>query len=176
MALSKRTIPANPTSLELRWDSVACLPGFPYGYVPYLGSTCEDKFVFYMEDFLLTLFNTEIKVCCRNAQPRSLYTSSPTSDKAARQGLGGQQGLIVIAVCIAVVAAVTFLGKEGPQTLSQVCDPCRCSAANIAQTSAGRRVRTLVLCPRRISGSMICPCGTEKTWTMRTMHYNAWPP
>ncbi|BDA41224.1 hypothetical protein COCOBI_02-0040 [Coccomyxa sp. Obi] len=53
-------------------------------------------------------------------EPRTLYTSSPTSDKAARQGLGGQQGLIVIAVCIAVVAAVTFLGKEGPQTLSQV--------------------------------------------------------
>ncbi len=27
----------------------------------------------------------------------------------------------MIAVCIAVVAAVTFLGKEGPQTLAQVC-------------------------------------------------------
>ncbi|EIE24979.1 hypothetical protein COCSUDRAFT_52726 [Coccomyxa subellipsoidea C-169] len=53
-------------------------------------------------------------------EPRSLYTSSPTADRAARQGLGGQQGLIVVAVCIAVIAAVTFLGKEGPQTLAQV--------------------------------------------------------
>ncbi|KAK9909251.1 hypothetical protein WJX75_009506 [Coccomyxa subellipsoidea] len=53
-------------------------------------------------------------------EPRSLYTSSPTSERAARQGLGGQQGLIVVAMCIAVVAAVTFLGKEGPATLAQV--------------------------------------------------------
>jgi hypothetical protein len=53
-------------------------------------------------------------------QPRKLYTSSPTADSAARQGLGGQQGLIVVAVCLAAVAAATFLGRDGPQTLAQV--------------------------------------------------------
>jgi hypothetical protein len=54
-------------------------------------------------------------------QPRTLYTQSPTADRAARQGLGGQQGLLVLAACLAAVAvALLGVGRDAPQTLSQV--------------------------------------------------------
>ena len=41
-------------------------------------------------------------------EPRQLYTSSPTSDRAARQGLGGIQGLGVLAAALGVVALATL--------------------------------------------------------------------
>lgn len=54
-------------------------------------------------------------------QPRTLYTSSPTSDQAAKQGLGGQQGLLLLVACIAAVAVATLgVGRESNQTLTQV--------------------------------------------------------
>ena len=54
-------------------------------------------------------------------QPRSLYTSSPTADRAARQGLGGQQGLLVLVACLAAVAFATLgVGRDTPRTLTQV--------------------------------------------------------
>ena len=54
------------------------------------------------------------------AQPRQLYTSSPTSDQAARQGIGGQLGVLILVGCIAAVGAASLFGREGPQTLAQV--------------------------------------------------------
>lgn len=44
--------------------------------------------------------------------PKQLYTSSPTADRAARQGIGGTQGLIVLAVLIGAVGVAT-LGVAG---------------------------------------------------------------
>ncbi|KAL4436740.1 hypothetical protein ABPG75_003879 [Micractinium tetrahymenae] len=44
--------------------------------------------------------------------PKQLYTSSPTADRAARQGIGGTQGLILLAVVIGAVAVAT-LGVAG---------------------------------------------------------------
>ncbi|CAL5220067.1 g2018 [Coccomyxa viridis] len=54
-------------------------------------------------------------------EPRQLYTSSPTSDSAARQGLGGQLGLLILVGCIAAVGAASLFSREaGPQTLAEV--------------------------------------------------------
>jgi len=54
-------------------------------------------------------------------QPRQLYTSSPTSDLAARQGLGGQLGLLIVVGIIAAVGAASLFGRDaGPQTLAAV--------------------------------------------------------
>ena len=54
-------------------------------------------------------------------QPRQLYTSSPTSDLAAKQGLGGQLGLLILVGCIAAVGAASLFSREaGPQTLAEV--------------------------------------------------------
>ncbi|KAI7837822.1 hypothetical protein COHA_008310 [Chlorella ohadii] len=51
-------------------------------------------------------------------EPKQLYTSSPTSDRAARQGLGGVQGLAVLAAAGAIVAAVTLgIAKNPADTL-----------------------------------------------------------
>jgi hypothetical protein len=51
-------------------------------------------------------------------EPKQLYTSSPTSDRAARQGLGGIQGLAVLAAAGAIVAAVTLgIAKNPADTL-----------------------------------------------------------
>eukprot|EP00884_Botryococcus_braunii_P015867 jgi/Botrbrau1/2964/Bobra.0026s0032.1 len=55
-------------------------------------------------------------------EPRMLYTRSPTAEAAARQGIGGLQGAVVLGIAIALVAAVT-LGMtrlEGGQSLEQV--------------------------------------------------------
>ena len=41
-------------------------------------------------------------------EPKTLYTSSPTSDRAARQGLGGAQGLAVLAAALGLVAVITL--------------------------------------------------------------------
>ena len=59
-------------------------------------------------------------------QPRSLYTSSPTADRAASQGIGGQQGLLFLAACLAAVAVATLgVGRETTQqqSLSQATIP-----------------------------------------------------
>ncbi|CAK0783607.1 hypothetical protein CVIRNUC_006806 [Coccomyxa viridis] len=53
-------------------------------------------------------------------EPRQLYTSSPTSDQAARQGIGGQLGVLILVGCIAAVGAASLFSRDGPQTLSQV--------------------------------------------------------
>ena len=49
-------------------------------------------------------------------EPKTLYTSSPRSDKIASQGLGGSQGLILVLAIAAVVALSTlgfnFLDKD----------------------------------------------------------------
>lgn len=39
---------------------------------------------------------------------------------AARQGLGGQLGVLILVGCIAAVGAASLFGREGPPTLSQV--------------------------------------------------------
>ena len=58
---------------------------------------------------------------CAALQPRQLYTSSPRSDLAAKQGLGGQLGLLILVGCIAAVGAASlFGGGAGPQTLAEV--------------------------------------------------------
>ncbi|KAL4423261.1 hypothetical protein ABPG77_004530 [Micractinium sp. CCAP 211/92] len=44
--------------------------------------------------------------------PKQLYTSSPTADRAARQGIGGTQGLILLAVLMGAVGVAT-LGVAG---------------------------------------------------------------
>lgn len=41
-------------------------------------------------------------------EPKSLYVSSPRSDKVASQGLGGMQGLILVGGLIALVAFATL--------------------------------------------------------------------
>lgn len=40
-------------------------------------------------------------------EPKTLYTSSPRADSAARQGLGGSQGLAIILAISAIVVALT---------------------------------------------------------------------
>ena len=62
-----------------------------------------------------------LKQPCNSLQPRQLYTSSPTSDLAAKQGLGGQLGLLILVGCIAAVGAASLFSREaGPQTLAEV--------------------------------------------------------
>jgi len=39
---------------------------------------------------------------------KALYSYSPTSDKAMRQGLGGAQGLVIVTTIAALVVATTF--------------------------------------------------------------------
>jgi len=51
-------------------------------------------------------------------EPKTLYTSSPTSDRAASTGLGGAQGLIVVAVLIGLVAISTLGVAKSPQSQS----------------------------------------------------------
>lgn len=41
-------------------------------------------------------------------EPKTLYTSSPRSDKAASQGLGGSKGLVLILAMAAFVALSTI--------------------------------------------------------------------
>ena len=53
-------------------------------------------------------------------EPRQLYTSSPTADRAARQGLGGSQGLAVLAGALGIVALVTLVGAAQPPDTLQV--------------------------------------------------------
>lgn len=54
-------------------------------------------------------------------EPKTLYTSSPRSDKAARQGLGGSQGLVVVLAIAAVVAASTVgLNVLSPKGINDV--------------------------------------------------------
>ncbi|KAF8067257.1 hypothetical protein HT031_002304 [Scenedesmus sp. PABB004] len=50
------------------------------------------------------------------------YINSSTSDAAARQGLGGIQGGLVVGFVIGFVALVTFFGAKGPgpETLQKV--------------------------------------------------------
>ncbi|PSC70283.1 Kinesin-related 11 [Micractinium conductrix] len=53
--------------------------------------------------------------------PKQLYTSSPTSDRAARQGLGGTQGLLLLAGVIGVVGLATLgVASNGGDTLQSV--------------------------------------------------------
>lgn len=57
---------------------------------------------------------------CSAIEPRQLYTSSPTADRAARQGLGGTQGLAVLAGALGIVALVTLVGAAQPPDTLQV--------------------------------------------------------
>lgn len=56
------------------------------------------------------------------AAPPQAYLNSSTADEAARQGLGGLQGGLLVGFAIGAVALVTFLGAEapGPETLQTV--------------------------------------------------------
>lgn len=51
-------------------------------------------------------------------EPRTIYTSSPTSERAASTGLGGAQGLLVVAVLIGFVAISTLGVANSPQSQS----------------------------------------------------------
>jgi hypothetical protein len=42
-------------------------------------------------------------------EPKTLYTSSPRADSAARQGLGGSQGLAIILAISIIVVGFTFV-------------------------------------------------------------------
>ncbi|EFN55751.1 expressed protein [Chlorella variabilis] len=54
-------------------------------------------------------------------EPRQLYTSSPTSSRAASQGLGGLQGLLLLAAVCGVVAVATLGVASNPEdTLQEV--------------------------------------------------------
>jgi len=63
-------------------------------------------------------------------EPRSLYSSSPASEKAARQGLGGPVGLAVLLAAMAAVTLITLgVYKQGtPSSLAEARPlpaPCR---------------------------------------------------
>ena len=56
-------------------------------------------------------------------EPKTLYTSSPRSDRVASQGLGGSQGLILVLalaglVAISTVALSTIIGSTSSSTNS----------------------------------------------------------
>jgi hypothetical protein len=54
-------------------------------------------------------------------EPRQLYTSSPRADRAARQGLGGFQGLLVLGgVCGVIAVATLGLASSPADTLQGV--------------------------------------------------------
>lgn len=53
-------------------------------------------------------------------EPRQLYTSSPTSSRAASQGLGGLQGLLLLAAVCGVVAVATLGVASNPEDTLQV--------------------------------------------------------
>jgi len=56
-------------------------------------------------------------------EPKTLYTSSPRSDRVASKGLGGSQGLILVFGISAVVALLTvglnYLSPEIPKYSSE---------------------------------------------------------
>lgn len=51
-------------------------------------------------------------------EPKKLYVSSPTADRAARTGLGGTQGLLVASGLIGGVLLVTLGIARSPDELS----------------------------------------------------------
>jgi hypothetical protein len=53
-------------------------------------------------------------------EPRQLYTSSPRADRAARQGLGGFQGLLVLGGVCGVIAVATLGLASSPADTLQV--------------------------------------------------------
>jgi len=54
-------------------------------------------------------------------EPKSLYLSSPRSDAAAQQGLGGRQGLVLVGGLIGLVLLITAgLSKAPEDNLEQV--------------------------------------------------------
>lgn len=68
-------------------------------------------------------------------EPKTLYTSSPRADAAAREGLGGSQGLAIAGAVLALVALAT-LAVGGGGGAPQVDGPSESLTAIAARVQA----------------------------------------